>query len=204
MPATSPEIRAQQLADTEEAIVTLRSPQRIEEYLSRKYSITTRAVRNWCRIVRARWREQAVLVDRSARRDDMRQTLATLMRVALSRTEPAVDPEGKAIYAVHNDGSKKLDKEGFPIMKMRAKPDIRAAMGCAKQLRALDALDEPFTAKLVIDAELNAMPDLKKLDAVSFEKLRELLTAVSPDKDLRRLAGDLFKGASFEPSAQTN
>ncbi len=201
MPRIPPETLQLQLAETEEAMVTLRSSFRVETHLAKKWDVTPRQVRRWMAAVRKRWRDNATLDGRELKRDDMRETLAAILRTAMLRTETVKGDDGLTIYAQHPDGTRRLNANGFPIPMTRPKPDLQRALHACAQLRHLDALDEPYRAKLIIDAELDAMPDLKAMDAEGFEHLRELLTSVSPDKDLRKLAGGLFTQARPSDSA---
>lgn len=196
----SPEELARQLADTEEALVTLRNSWRVELHLAKRHGVTTRTARKWMARVRAKWRADATTVDRDARRDDMRATLTTILASALMRTEMVKDKDGDFVFAMERvqqaDGTlvelRKLDKNGLPVPMTRPSPDRQRALHAAAQLRHLDALDEPFTAKLILDEAAKNMPDVASLDAAGYEKLKDLLLALAPNADLTRLAGDLF------------
>lgn len=210
MPRLAPETKAQQLSDTAEAMVTLRDPFRVQTYIAAKWHVTTRQVRNWMREVRSKWRESATLDGRDLKRDEMRETLSAILRAALTRTEVVKDADDNPVVAMEDvivDGRKtgerrpKLNAQGFPIQMTRPKPDLQRALHACAQLRSLDALDEPYRAKLIIDAELDAMPDFKNATPEGFEKMRELLQSIAPDRDLMKLAGDLFANAGRSTDA---
>jgi hypothetical protein len=212
----SPDIKQQQLDDTEQALTTLRSRRRVIAYLRKRWDVSERTVARWIAKVRAEWAVEATSSDRDLRRTDMRQTLGTMIASAMSRVEMVKDG-GSIVWAMERvpkftpDGEptgetverRKLDKAGYPIPMTRPKPDIRAALFAASQLRALDALDEAMTAKLIIDDARDKIPDLADLNAQQYEALEQLLKSVSPDGDIRALAGDLFRDPA-RSAAHTN
>src|SRR5687767_610797 len=185
------EEQAMYLADCEEAMVTLRSSYRVVQYMHTKHKLAERTTYRLMAKVRKAWRSKATLEDREAKRDNMRETLATILRTALTRTEMVKNDNGQTVFALERvDGveRRKLDGKGFPIPMTRPKPDLQRALHACNQLRHLDALDEPFKAQLIIDAELDAMPDLKAMSPEGFERLRDVLVGAAPGGDLRKLA----------------
>jgi hypothetical protein len=187
------------MADCEEAMVTLRSSYRVEQYMMQKHKLGARQVQRYMSKVRKAWRAKASLENREDRRDNIRETLATILRTALTRTELVKNDAGQTVFAMergpNGEERRRLDSRGFPIPMTRPKPDLQRALHACNQLRHLDALDEPFKAKLIIDAELEAMPDLKAMSPEGFEKLRDVLVGAAPGGDLRKLAGSLFTGS---------
>jgi hypothetical protein len=193
--------KQQQRADTEKALTSLRATSLVAAHLMKQWSISERTAMRWIAEVRATWGEEAKLVDRDSKRTDMRQTLGMMITSAMTRTELVRDADRQYVFAMERvtlpNGEigerRKLDKNGHPIPMTRAKPDIRAALYACAQLRALDALDEEHTTKLVIDDMRDSIPDLSVLDAEQYEKLQALLHSVAPNSDLRTLAGELFR-----------
>lgn len=204
MSRASVEDYAARLAETEQAMIRLRSSFRVEQALCSKYGVSPRNVRRWMHQVRKKWKVEAAgeELDRTNQRQDMHSTLNEILFQALNRTQVVKDANGDPILdpaSIVRDvaGNPVLDANGRmsgrPMVK--ANPDLQRALHACIQIRGLHALDEPTKNKVEIDLskDLKQLPDLGALKPDSVEMLRALIKSVAPDGDLKQLAGDWYK-----------
>jgi hypothetical protein len=193
MPKVPPETKARQLAETEEAMVKLRSEFRILDHIGRKWSVAPRTVQRWMKEVRDRWRAEASARPsdeiRDQRRDDMRKTLGTIVTEAMTRVVQAKDGDGKWL----------VDEKGKPVMRLL--PDLQRALHALAQLRHLDGLDAPQRAEISVTGVGDQLPDLAALPQAARDALEAGITALAPNGDLRQLAAELFAVRAREAKA---
>lgn len=133
--------RERRIRDTENHLIRLGRTRAVEEALSKRYGVARRTVRKWIQWVRAEWAEQAKeeekalgMTIREARRLQHRQMLQDLWAQAASRTEVVRDKEGNVVME---------ERDGDTRPAVRPNPNYHAMLQASKQLRYLDALDQP-------------------------------------------------------------
>jgi hypothetical protein len=121
-------------ADVEEHLIRLRQEGRVKAALVKKYQVHPATAGKWIAEVFARFKASSKNSPevREARRDLMRATLDTVASMAFN----------KSVTMRHPDGRPMLDANGKPIKT--GAPDLRSVLDACKQLRELDALDEPI------------------------------------------------------------
>lgn len=186
MGRVSQEIYEEQLAETEQAIVRLRSAYRVEQYLAKKFKVNPRTARRWIEAVRKRWRACAVEVDKDAHRDDIAATLNEVIFQAMNKSFIVKNDDGTVVV----DTNPNSPGFGKPIVKQN--PDLQRVLHGIVQLRALYGVDAPSSVNVRVSKDIDAMPDLTKLPADGVTKLEEFLKTVSPDGDISKLAGEWF------------
>jgi hypothetical protein len=188
MARISQEEMAERLADTAELMVRLRSSYQVERHLARKYGVNPRTCRDWMAKVRAARRAEASSVDVDNLRDDMRESLNTVAALALGRNAVVKNDDGTVVMTevTRPDGS----IERRPTY--RANPDLQRALHALRELMHLDGLPKVVKHELKVDAEVTAMPDLKKLGPSAAKAMGEFLKELAGG-DLSKLAGDWFK-----------
>lgn len=184
------------IAETEDAMLKLRSPHRVHEYIGRKWKIEKRQVQRYMEKVRAKWREQAARTPtpelREQRRDYMRATLDHMIHDSLMRTEVVKDADGNPLLDDREflaDGSR---NPNYKRPVTRPAPDRRAALYALRLLKDLDGLDEPVKSQVEVLGLADKLPDLDSIPNGPREHLVAALEAMAPDGDLRKLAGELF------------
>lgn len=186
MARTTQEIYAQRLAETEQTMIRLRSSYRVEKHLAEKFGVLPRQVRRWMHQIRVKWKAEATTEDqdREALRAEMHQTLNDILAQAMQRTVIVKDADGNPLL---DQATKR------PIVK--SNPDLQRALHACIQLRNLHALDEPAKShvKVTMSTDLNALPNYDALKPEHVEKLREIVTAIAPNGDLKDLAGEWFR-----------
>lgn len=141
------EEREKRLAACAEALLTLGRVALVQEAMAEMFGVTPLAVRRWIYAVRKQWAEEAALEEKAAaesglplresRRHHTRQMLFQLHGKAMSRTEIMKDSLGNPIE----------DKDGN--IREIAKPNYSASLQALRQLRALDALDQPKVTRIM-------------------------------------------------------
>lgn len=147
-PATR-EDHQERLAETERVLVRLRASFRVEAHLVKKYGVASRTARYWIAAVKKRWKDEAVVEDRTAKRNEMRVTLNEVVYEAMTRTAVVKDTDGKVVL----DANPNSPTFGRPVV--RQQPDLQRALHAAAQLRALDGLDAPI--KLRVDGNASGV-----------------------------------------------
>lgn len=133
----------QRLRDTERHLVRLGTTGAVEEALSKKYGVNERTVRAWIKKVREQWEAEALAEEqelgiplREVRRQHIRQMLLDIHAQAQSRSRVVKDAKGDPVIVEDpNTGEKR------PLT--RNDPNTSASLQVIKQLRFLDALDQP-------------------------------------------------------------
>ena len=194
------------MADTEEAMVRLRSPFKVWEYIGRRWKLDKRQVQRYMAKVRERWETSASFAPkpevREYRRNLMRATLDSMMSESLMRTEVIRNDDGTVVLdeREHTPDGQKNPNYRKPFT--RPAPDRRAALYAARLLASLDALNEPIKSMLEVTGLGERLPDLDSLPDAARKHLVAALEAQAPDGDLRKLAGELF--ASNARAARLN
>jgi hypothetical protein len=130
------------LADTERHLISLGRVAAVQDALAKKYDVSRDTVRKWVARIRKQWAEEARKEEeasgvplREARRLHIRQMLLDLHAQAQSRTEIVRDADGAVVMVDDGRGGKR------PMV--RPNPNYNGSLQCIRQLRALDALDQP-------------------------------------------------------------
>lgn len=132
------------LIETESLMLRIVAPAKVKAMLSKKFKVTENTVVSWMGVVRKRWAEDVAA--QSARMPELRQERRNQMRAMLY--DIVSQANSKSVIIRGKDGAPLLDKAGKPVRE--ARPDIRAALEAMKQLRDLDALDQPKAAHLLV------------------------------------------------------
>lgn len=176
----------EQLAETETAIVRLRSAYRVEQHLAKKFNKDPRTCRKWMQVVRQRWRESAVEVDKEAHRNDIAATLNEVIFQAMNKSYIVKNDDGTVVV----DQNPNSPGFGKPIVK--SNPDLQRVLHGVVQLRALFGTDESTSIAVRVSKDVDAMPDLSKLSPEGVKHLEGFLKTVAPDGDIAKLAGEWF------------
>lgn len=167
----------ERLADTEQALIRLRSEWRVIQAMTKKHGVNNRCVREWIQKVKAKWGTETHLLERKTERGFMRNTLNELLSAAITRTIVIKDDDGKVVLDPNTQ---------LPLVK--ANPDLQRALHAASQLRALDGLDEAMKVK--VEGQIitdKPIPNMAHLPPELQVKLREVLTAVVTASDAEPL-----------------
>jgi hypothetical protein len=181
----SKEAKEEAVSYAAELMIRLRSSYQVQKNLVAKYQISTRTARRLMTAVRERWAEERKNTDdvelHETRRDRERETLNTTIALALGRTQ----------VVKNDDGTVVLDKQGRPVV--RANPDLQKVLHAVRVMMDLDGLSKPIKAKITVDGEITAMPNLKDLGPQAAQALEGFLKTIAPEQDVAKLAGDWFK-----------
>lgn len=196
MPRVPKEVYEERLAETEQAIVRLRSSYRVETTLAKKYNVDARTVRKWMTEVRKRWKAAAIEVDRDAHRNELAATLNEVVFQAMNKSFIVKNADGSVVL----DTNPASPTYGRPVVK--ANPDLQRVLHAVSQLRSLYGVDAPIKSHVTLAPDLDAMPDLSKLDKDGQDKLEAFLKSVAPGGDITALAGQWFttETAPTEPA----
>lgn len=121
-------------ADVEEHLIRLRQEGRVKAALVKKYKVHPATAGKWIREVFARYKASSKMSPevREDRRNLMRATLDTVASMAFNKSVTLRNPDGRPV----------IDATGKPVKV--AAPDLKNVLDACKQLRELDALDEPI------------------------------------------------------------
>lgn len=130
------------LRDCEKHLVALGRTAAVKEALSKKYDVSQDTVKRWIAKVRQQWVEEARTEEqasgvplREGRRVHLREMLLDLHAKAQSRTQTVIGADGKVIMISDGKGGER------PLL--RPHPNNGVSLQVMRQLRALDALDQP-------------------------------------------------------------
>ncbi len=181
MARVSKEEYEERLAETEQAMIRLRSAYRVEATLARKYNVDQRTVRKWMKAVRDRWKANASEVDVDERREDVAAMVNDVIFQAMNRSFIVKNPDGTVV----------LDPAtGKPVVK--ANPDLQKVLHAISHLRAIYGVDATSTIKVKVSPDVTKLPDFTKLPPEALPHMEELLKSIAPDGDLGKLAGEWF------------
>lgn len=180
------EVYEEQLAETEQAITRLRSGYRVEQHLARKFKVNPRTARKWMQVVRQRWRDAAVEVDKEAHRNDIAAILNDVIFQAANKSLIVKNDDGTVVV----DTNPNSPGFGKPIVK--SNPDLQRVLHAVIQLRSLYGTDATTTVAVRVSKDLDAMPDLSKLSPEGVQHLEGLMKTIAPDGDISKLAGEWF------------
>lgn len=187
MPRVAQEQYEEQLAETEAAMVRLRSSYRVETTLAKKFSVHPRTVRKWMAAVRKRWKASASEIDRESHRNDLAATLNEVIFQAMNKSFIVKNDDGTVVV----DTNPASPTYGKPIVK--ANPDLQRVLHGVMQLRSLYGVDAPAKAIVAhLSPDIDRMPDLTNLPEAGRAGLEAMLKSVAPNGDLTQLAGDWF------------
>lgn len=176
----------EQLAETEQAIVRLRSAYRVEQFVARKFKVHPRTVRSWMQVVRARWRANATEVDKEGHRNDIEAILNDVIFQAANKSYVVKNDDGTVVVDINPNSP----TYGKPIVK--ANPDLQRVLHATIQLRALYGVDATPSLKVNVSKDLDTMPDLSKLSPEQQKATEQWLTSIAPGGDIAKLAGEFF------------
>lgn len=177
---------AERIAATEAAMLQHRSAYRVEQVIKRQFKCNERTVRKWMAKVREQWRAASSTVDRADRRNDLDALLNDVIARAMNRTFVVKNDDGTVVV----DLNPQSQTFGKPIIKPN--PDLQRVLQAVSHLRAIHGVDAPAEQKITVSQDIEAMPDLSKMNPEQITALEGLLKAIAPDGDVMALAGQWF------------
>lgn len=185
----------ERLAETEQALVRLRSSYRVEQHLAKKFGVDERTARKWMAAVRKRWREAAVEVDRQAHRDELAATLNEVIFQAMNKSFIVKNEDGTVVL----DANPNSPTFGKPVVK--ANPDLQRVLHAVSQLRSMFGTDSPTVTKVQVSPDLESMPDVSKMGPEGAKAMEAWLKTIAPSGDIAALAGEwfTFDGPTSQP-----
>lgn len=155
--------------------------------LCKIYPIEERTAKRYLAKVREKWRETSSIATVEDMRDEVRAQIEAVAAAAWNKTAIVKNKDGTVVV----DQDPNSATFGKPMVKAEA--DTKTVLRTISHRRALDGLDKPVMQHVKLDSDVTAMPDIAALPDAVADKLRKELTALAPDGDLRKLAGEWFK-----------